>query len=221
MKVRLIILFILVFLNSCAGYHFNSNNNPLISYDIKSIAVPMFINRSVFSQVTAPMTKEVVLVLNDYPGLRVYSGNSDEADAVLIGIIESADHTKEVIKTTQSLFTDETLKTSIGNRPGFYYPIQSKFDFKVRFILIKRPSKEEIELFSGDLGKMVKLHPKIVLQDQIDVTGTFNRVVSSNADSGKPSAVNFTKNQGILEKSLQDACYQAAQNFKQVVLNAF
>ena len=221
MKVRLIILFILAFFNSCAGYHFNSNNNPLISYDIKSIAVPMFINRSVFSQLAAPMTKEIVLVLNDYPGLRVYSGKSDEADAVLIGIIESADHANEAIKTTQSLFTDETLKSSIGKRPGFYYPIQSRFDFRVRFILIKRPSKDELELFSGDLGKMVKLHPKIVLQDKIEVTGTLSRVAASSADAGKPSDVNFTKNQGILEKSLQDACYQAAQNFKQVVLNAF
>ena len=181
----------------------------------------MFINRSVFSQLAAPMTKEIVLVLNDYPGLRVYSGNSDEADAVLIGIIESADHANEAIKTTQSLFTDETLKSSIGKRPGFYYPIQSRFDFRVRFILIKRPSKDELELFSGDLGKMVKLHPKIVLQDKIEVTGTLSRVAASSADAGKPSDVNFTKNQGILEKSLQDACYQAAQNFKQVVLNAF
>jgi hypothetical protein len=221
MKVRLINLLILLFFSGCAGYHFSTNNNPLISYDIKSIAVPMFINRSVFSQAGANMTKEVISVLNDYPGLRVYSGNNDDADAVLIGIVESAEHTKDALVTTQTLFTDETLKNSVGARPGFYYPIQSKFDFKVRFILIKRPSKDELELFSGDLGKMIKVHPKIVLQDKIDVTGSFSRAAASSSDAGRPSDVNFTKNLGIFEKSLQDACYQAAQNFKQVVLNAF
>ena len=107
MKVRFfyppIFYLILVLLSSCSGYHFNTNNNPLIGYDIRTVAVPMFINRSVLPQLAAPMTKEIILALNDYSGLKVVSGDSENADAVLIGIIESKDHYNEVVSTTQTL----------------------------------------------------------------------------------------------------------------------
>jgi len=95
-------------LSSCAGYHFNTNNNPLIGYDIKTISVPMFVNRSTFPNLAGPMTKEIILALNDYSGLKVFSGNNDSADAVLIGIIESNDHFNEAVKTTQSLLLIKT-----------------------------------------------------------------------------------------------------------------
>ncbi len=210
----------MLFLTGCAGYHFNTNNNPLIGYDIKTISVPMFINRSVLPQLASPMTREITLALNDYTGLKVIS-DGGEADAVLIGIIESKDHYNEVVRTSQTLFTDKDVQKSIGNRTTFYYPIQSTYDFQLRLILIKRPSKEEIDLMTSDLGPLVKAHPKVVLQDAISLTGSFDRVASPNSTTNDAGEVNFVKNKGIFEKSLQDTCYQAAQTFKQVVLNAF
>ena len=142
MKVRFfsILLFTLT-LASCAGYHFNTTNNPLIGYDIRSVAVPMFVNRSVIPELAAPLTREITYALNDYSGIRVYSGDSDKADAVLIGVIESRDHYNDVVKTTQTIFTDNTVKSSIGDRSPFYYPVQSSYEFSLRIILIKRPSK--------------------------------------------------------------------------------
>ncbi len=181
----------------------------------------MFINRSVFPQISAPMTREIVLALNDYSGLVVYSGESDKADAILLGIIESKDHYTDAVKTTQTLFTDEELQKSIGSRQPFYFPIQSTYSLWVRFILIKKPSKQELELFSGDMGKMVKAHPRVVLMDQIDLTNSFSRVASSNSGVNAGGEVNFVKNKAIFDKSLQDTCLQAAQSFKQVILNAF
>lgn len=87
--------------------------------------------------------------------------------------------------------------------------------------MIKRPSKEEIEMMTGELGPYVKAHPKVVLQDNIELTGSFDRVASPTLSPNDAGSVNFVKNKGIFEKSLQDTCYQAAQTFKQVVLNAF
>ena len=225
MKVRffypILTVFAMCFLAGCSGYHFNTSNNPLISYDIHTIAVPMFINRSVIPQLAAPMTKEITLALNDYSGLKVMSADTDKADAVLIGVIESRDHYNQVVTTTQTLFTSGDVGTSIGTRAPFYYPITTAYNFSLRLILVKRPSKEEIELFASDMGAFIKAHPKVVLRDTIDLSNSFSRVTSPTSTANAPGEVNFVKNKGIFEKSLQDTCYQAAQTFKQVVLNAF
>ena len=225
MKIRffykIIFTIFALLLNGCAGYHFNNSNNPLIGYDIKTIAVPMFVNRSVLPQLAGPLTKEITLALNEYSGLKVVGGDSETADAVLIGVIESLDHYNESVKNTQNLFTEGDVQTSIGSRTPFYYPVQTTYAFTFRFILIKRPTKSELDLLTSDLGKNVKIHPKIVLADSIPLTGTFSRVVGATSTTGSPGEVNFVKNKGIFEKSLKDTCYQAAQNFKQVVLNAF
>lgn len=223
MKVRFFLLFPLVFLASCAGYHFNTNSNPLIGYDIKSVAVPMFINRSAIPELAAPMTKEVMLVLNDYSGLKVLSGDNEDADAVLIGIIESNDHLDEVMKTSQKLFTDNTgtIKNSVGGRSPFYYPVETSYNLSFRMILIKRPSKEELEMLTSDIGKYMKVNPKVVMMDQFSLSSSYARVVGETVSADSPGSVNFVKNKGILEKSIQETSVRAAQNFKQVVLNAF
>ena len=222
MKVRFfsILLFTLT-LASCAGYHFNTTNNPLIGYDIRSVAVPMFVNRSVIPELAAPLTREITYALNDYSGIRVYSGDSDKADAVLIGVIESRDHYNDVVKTTQTLFTDNTVKSSIGDRSPFYYPVQSSYEFSLRIILIKRPSKEELELLTTDVGQYMKVNPKVVLMDTINVTGSFSRVVGETTTPNAVGKTNFVKNRGIFEKSIQETAMNAAKTFKQVVLNAF
>ena len=217
----LVHLMSLVTLASCAGYHFNTNNNPLLSYDIKSVAVPMFVNRSSIPELAAPMTREITFALNDYPGIKVYSGDSEEADAVLIGIIDSSDHYNDVIKTKNQLFTDNTVKTSVGKRTPFYYPSESSYTFSVQFILIKRPTKQEIELLTTDLGQFMKANPKVVLMDRLDLSGSFTRVIGESITPYSPGKTNFVKNKGIFEKSIQDTAVSAAKSFKQVVLNAF
>lgn len=222
MKVRFfsIILFMSI-LTSCAGYHFNTNNNPLVGYDIRSIAVPMFINRSIIPELAAPMTKEIILALNDYSGIRVYSGDNDQADAVLIGVIETKDHYNDVVKTTQSLFSNDKIKSSIGNRSPFYYPAQTSYEFLLKIILIKRPSKEELDLLTTSLAHFMKANPKVVLMDTINISGSFSRIVGESTTPNAPGKTNFVKNKGVFEKSLQESSMNAAKTFKQVVLNAF
>lgn len=218
---RILLLSNLILGVSCGGYHFTTNNNPLIGYDIRSIAVPMFINRSNIPELAAPMTKEITLTLNDYDGLRVFSGDNKDADAVLIGIIESNDLINDTLKTSQYQFTDKTVKSSVGDRAPFYYPIESTYTLTFRVILIKRPTKQEMEMITSDLGKFMKVNPKVVLMDQYDLTSTFSRVVAETSTPESAGETNFTKNKGVLEKNLQETSVRAAQNFKQVVLNAF
>jgi hypothetical protein len=222
MKARFFYFFCFIFINGCAGYHFNNNNNPLIGYDIKSVSVPMFVNRSVLPQMSGIMTKEIVLALKDYSGLKVINGENNDSDAVLLGIIESADHYDDVVKTSATAYTNNVnIEKSIGNRTSFYYPSATTYDLRLRIILIKRPSAEEIDFLTKNNLGLARLHPKVVLQEEIPITGSFSRVVSDTLSNNSGGSVNFVKNKGILEKSLQDSCVQTAKNFKQVVLNAF
>lgn len=181
----------------------------------------MFVNRSVLPQLAAPMTREITLALSDYTGLKVLSGDNENADAILIGIIESKDHYNEVVTTSQTLFTEGDIESSIGNRSPFYYPVQTTYNFSLRLILIKRPTKEELALFTSEMARGHLVHPKVVLEDTISLSGNFSRVAAPTDTPSAEGEVNFVKNKGIFEKSLQDTSYQAAQTFKQVVLNAF
>lgn len=224
MKRRVFSLLTLCFLSifcGCAGYHFNTNNNPLIGYDIRSLSVPMFVNRSNVSGISPLMTKEIILALNEYSGLKVVAGNDANADAVLLGIIESDDLTNQTFKTTENLFTNKNYKQAIGNREGFYFPVKTSYNFTLRVIFIKRPSAQELELLTSELGKNIIAHPKVVLQESIDVSGSFSRAVSDSLTATSGGETNFVKNKGLLNKSLQDVSVQAALTFKQVVLNAF
>lgn len=222
MKARFFSILVLVAnLSSCAGYHFNTSSNPLQSYDVRSVSVPMFINRSNIPELAAPMTREITFALNDYPGIKVQSGNDKTADAVLIGIIDSVDHYNEAVKTTNQLFTDNTVKDSVGERAPFYYPVATSYEFSLKIILIKNPTQEELDLLTTDLGQFMKVNPKVVLMDSLPISGSFGRVVSENTSATSPGKTNFVKNRGIFEKSINDAAINVAKTFKQVVLNAF
>lgn len=181
----------------------------------------MFINRSAIPELAAPMTREITFALNDYPGIRVFSGNEKSADAVLIGIIESLDHYNEVVKTNNQLFTDNTVKDSIGLRAPFYYPVESSYEFSLQIILIKNPTQEELDLLTTDLGQFMKANPKVVLMDRLSLSGSFTRVVGETTGDASPGKTNFVKNKGIFEKSVNETAISAARTFKQVVLNAF
>jgi hypothetical protein len=225
MKERFIYLFSLCFLFGCTGYHFNNATNPLIGYDIRSVSVPMFVNQSVMPQMAGLMTKEIVLSLKDFSGLKVINGDQSDSDAVLLGIVESGNHYSEVIQTTSTAYTNtdtnKNIKKSIGNRQDFYYPATTAYTMQLRVILIKRPTKDEIDFLQKNTLGLAKYHPKVVLTEILPITGSFTRVVYDNLTPNSGGEVNFVKNKGILEKSLQDSCLQTAKNFKQVVLNAF
>ena len=203
---------------SCAGYHVSYNDNPLLSYDIRSVAVPMFVNRSVFPNAAPLITQEIVGVLNQYHDLKVVAGESFETDAILLGIVDSREKMSEAMKATATEFSDG--KASIGNRPDFYYPSEISYELSLNVIIIKRPTKEELELFKTDLGAYLNLHPKVIINENLSLAGSFQKVAN---DKGYKLGgdVNYVKNEGIFEKSLQDVARNAAINFRDLILNAF
>ena len=67
----------------------------------------------------------------------------------------------------------------------------------LKIILIKRPSKEELELLTTDLAQFMKVNPKVVLTDTINITGSFSRFVGETTTPNAPGKNNFVKNKLI------------------------
>ncbi len=211
-------LFTVILFYSCAGYHVNYNDNPLLSYDIKTLSVPMFINRSVFAHVASPMTQEVVKVLNQYHDLKVIPGEDLKADGVLVGIIESDEKISEVLKTKSQGFSEG--KESTGRRLDFYYPNEQTYKLRLRIVLIKNPSENELKLLNSNFSDFMKLNSKVIIDEKIDLSNSFSRVANDATATGGGD-VNFVKNEGIFERSIQDVSRNAATSFRDLILNAF
>ncbi len=217
---RLGILFILALMVSCSGYHFKKRDNPLEAYEIHSVAIPMFLNRSAIADVGAYLNKEITLILSSYKGLKVYSGENDAADAVLVGIVNSDSHVSNVYNS-EDLFTDGNLKDSIGDRKSFYVPSSTSYALQVQLILIRRPNKEDRQMIESSIGPYMNAHPRIVLNESLPLSGSFTREVSANNGPDSGGRVNYTKNRALLDKSLQNMAKDAARTFEQEVLDAF
>ena len=156
----LLALIITISLTSCSGYRIPNRTNPLEIYGIRSLAIPMFVNRSTLPNVAGPMTKEIKNLMMDFVDLKVRSSFDSHSDAVLVGIVSSPTHRKNTVKNANTQFTTGDLKTAIGSRNDFYIPSQSIVSLSLRLILIKRPSLREIKLMKSSLNKYLKAHPK-------------------------------------------------------------
>ncbi len=216
-----LLIFFTVFLSACSGYQFVENDNPLAIHGIRSISVPMFVNKTPIANVGSLVTKEISFLLSSYPGLKVRSGEDLTSDAILVGIVESNQQLAELIQTTDRQFTTSELKTSLGTRKEFFVPTGSVLDLNVRFILIKNPKKQDIELAKSELSTLMINHPKILMNQTLGFQASFARVVAGTETIDSAGLVNMTKNKAIMERALQDGSRSLAQQFKDVVLNAF
>ncbi len=211
----------LIFLSfiSCSGYKFTKRTNPLEQYGIKKLAVPAFYNKSSLAHVSPEFTKEIITMLRQFPGLEVQNFNSDEADAVLIGIIESSDKYKEVVTNEDYRVTSDVApqSISINSRKDFYIPAITNVNLNIRFVLIKHPDTKEIELLMSDLGKQLKANSKILFNQVITVNGKFNREILD----GEARSVNATQNRGAMSRTITSMALTAKNGFKELILYAF
>lgn len=219
-KTSLLLFFTLI-LSSCSGYQFVENDNPLAIHGIRSISVPMFINKTPVPNVGAMVTKEINFLLSSYPGLKVTSGEDLSNDAILVGFVESTQQLAELIQTTERQFTTSDLKASLGNRKEFYVPTGSSLNLTVRFILIKNPRRQDVELAKSEINNLMMNHPKMLMNQSLAFQASFTRVVAGTETIDSPGLVNMTKNKAIMDRALQDGSKSLAQQFKDVVLNAF
>lgn len=217
---RLEILFIFLFLASCSGYHFKRTDNPFAAYEIQSVAIPMFLNRSAIPDAGAYLNKEIVLSLTGHTGLKIYNGENQDADAVLIGIVTSKDHVTSVYKSDDT-FTTGALEESIKGRKSFYVPSSTSYAMNLQLVLIRRPTKEDRALIESSLGPFLNAHPRIVLNESLSLSGSFTREVFDTLTPDSGGVVNYTKNRSLRDKSLQNMAKDAAKTFNQEVLDAF
>lgn len=211
------IIIFLVVLTGCSGYRFKYKQNPFSLYGIDSIAVPMFVNQSTIAQVSGPLTREIVLLLNRYPALKVTAGSKQNVDAVLIGIIKSPNKKAQTVRATKFDLSSRVAETSTQPRSDFFIPTESEIDLSLNLILIKSPSATDLKLIHSALGKnATKVHPKVIFDKEIGIKEDFTREVFDI--SGE---TNMTQNVGLVTKTVKNMAQQFAINFKELVLDAY
>jgi hypothetical protein len=209
-------IFIMLFSGSCADYRFQTLDNPFYQYGINSISVPMFYNQSNFANVSPAFTKEVYKMLSGFKGLRAQGGNAN-SDATLIGIIESKDSRKISRRATDPRSVKNIAGSDLGKRGDFYIPTTNNLSLTLRVIVIKKPSKEEINLLKSNLGKQDFISSKIIFSEVIPVAASFTRELLT----GDAGSVNHTQNLGAQRKSLNAMAKSASESFREMILYAF
>ena len=221
-------LFFLLTILSCQGYRFKKTTNPFIQYDVRSVSVPVFINKSNLPDVSEPLTREIVRVLAQFPNLSIRSGLNKNADAVLLGVITSAQYSKESVKPKDFRFTTGKLQDSIGKREPHFIPKNSIVTLQLELTLIKNPTSDELNVFQSKLGEAVAHHHKIVFREVILLSQSFAvsnlpTAYQSNGDINPDSAgiVNFTQTRGSYKNAIDALALNGAKAFKDLVLYAF
>jgi hypothetical protein len=219
MKYFLTIL--LFFLSSCAGYNFHYQENPFASHGIKTVAVPAFLNKSLIPNVSALMTERIASVLSQNTTLKVTSGNSKRTDATLVGIISSNTRRNEFYKTQTTTLVNQSFSPELATRREFYAPSVTNYKLNLHLVLIKQPTAQDMELLNSDLKKFMKNHPRVVFTKNIELLGSYTRVIAPSDSPDSGGAVNSTKNREVLNKSVESLATSAASSFKETVVNAF
>ena len=104
-------------LSSCSGYRFRNQRNPLIDDGIRSVSIPMFVNKSSIPNVSPLFTSAISNSLASNTNIKIYMGDHREADAVLIGIISTPKRVNEIYDNDGSVFSDSdsAFKKSVGD----------------------------------------------------------------------------------------------------------
>lgn len=220
MKLSTLIL-LLITLTSCAGYRIRKKGNPFEDMGVRSVAVPMFINKSVYPGAHTAFTKEVKTMLSTYPELSISTELDRDVDALLIGIVESPTRYSGAYKRTAEKFLSGGEGSSIGDRAGLYVPTASSFKINVTVILIKDPSLEERKMMSSDLGKLMERHPKVVFSRTFSYEGSFNREAKDTVTSDSGGVVNYTNTKRYLEQNIETIAEQSASDIEELVINVF
>jgi hypothetical protein len=209
---------ILLVLAGCSGYRFSQHENPLSQFGIQTLSVPMFYNYSNFSEIHTDFTRETYRLLTGFSGLKLSSGYSKEADAVLIGIIKSPEKVTDSVRASNLRLAQDKAGRAIGNRrQNFYVPGTSDVSLFLHVIVIKRPSEEELALLRSGIGDQVKPTSKVIFNDLIPLRAQYTREILD--DNGVQ--VVGTQNAGVQRKTLRGLAEQAAVNVRDMILYAF
>lgn len=215
MRIFLFIFFILF--QSCAGYRFQNRANPFKQYGIKTLAIPMFYNQSTISNIAPAFTKEIYNMLSGFNDLRLVNSHT-QSDAVLIGIIDSNDRIMKTIAPGAPRSVENIGGEDAANKRGdFYVPSSNRLNIVLKLIVIKNPTKEEIEFLKSNLSSQSLFSSKIIFRESIPLSQSFTREIFG----GEAISVNHTQNRGALRKSIISLSKNATEVFKEMILYAF
>ncbi len=203
---------------SCSGYRFSQSSNPLSQYGVDSLAIPMFYNFSSQPEVAPAFTRETYRLLSGFSGLRLHSGWSEKADAVMVGIIRSP----ETVAGTQTPLNPQVAQAKAPNnvgsqRPRFPVPGATRVAMVLQVVVIKRPSSEEMQLLRSDLGPKIVPNAKLIFNETFNLSTSFNREIFDE-EAGRVVA---TQNAGALRRAREGLALQAAQQIRDMILYAF
>lgn len=221
MKLRVTLALLLFLFSSCAGYRVRKEVNPFAQYQIDHIAVPMFVNRSAFPHLSGMMTTEVIHMLAEFPDLRISASENANADAVLVGIIRSPQTLLEAQEPVGTTFVSDELKDSVGDRPAFYLPTVNSLGVTLTLVLIKRPTREELELIDTPFLPFISRHPKVVFTEEIRLETTYSQTIQETLSLDSGGTVNAVRNKKIRDRALRGLSRSASNQFKEVVIGAF
>ena len=199
MFLRLAILTII--LTGCSGYRFKKQDNPLKIYDIQSLSVPLFINKSLHPRIAGSLTKNLILLLSSYSNLKVYQTENLNADALLLGEITSPQKREDAFSVISEKFTEEDVATSIGDRERFYYPSKIGLKIFVRVVLIKNPGKNS----------------KIIFDKKFELEDVYDYEVEGTTTVNSRGLVNFVRSKSNYQRSLTHVGKAFVTNFKEGV----
>ena len=219
-------MILMLLLYGCSGYRFRNPTNPLAQYNINSVSVPMFQNRSTLPDVGGIMTQEIVKELCKFPELKVYPGDFKKSDAILLGIVNSKQYLRETVKSSREYHvTSENLgESTIGKRRDFRIPAESSIALTITLILIKNPSAKELDFLLTHGDKIIYKNPKIIFHNSYNVSAAFQREIygelrGENQESGR--SVNYTKNRGMLYQKEKEMALSLASSFREMGLYVF
>lgn len=221
----LLILFLTLI--GCSGHRFKNFQNPLAQYNINSLSVPMFLNRSSRPDLSGPFTKEVILMLSQFPGLQVYSGDWKKTDAILLGILDSNETVRKTVTNSsdQYYIQHDYYPADIGERRDFYLPRKNIITLNLTLIMVKNPTHREIEQILDENGNYTSIKSKILFEEIIPLSGTISRVLqtgySRNYPGERKALTNYTKSRGNEVTLVGEMAQNAAQTFKETILYAF
>lgn len=194
-----------------------NRSNPFAQYGIKSIHIPMFYNQSSLPNVASIFNKEITKSLTSFKDLSLSKG-FEKSDAVLVGIVTSQDMRKDVIRTKSSKRIENTFgEEALGDkREDFHIPSTSSVNLGLRIIVIKHPTKSEIQFLQSSLGEQAK-NSKIIFNENIGVSENF---YLKELDAGSLQVLG-TQNRGVQKETYKALGVKAARSFKDMILYAF
>ena len=177
----------------------------------------MFYNHGNLGNISGVFTQEVLDTLSDFRGLRL-TRRLEGSDAVLLGIIETPSKSLKSVEVLTYKRASNTFGESVlgEGREDFNTPTVNQVNLNLRVIVLKHPTKEEINFFQKSITEKA-LSSKIIFNEKIPLSGSYNL---KELDGSSLMVLN-SQNTGVQKQLINQLAKDAANSFKDMILYAF